>query len=152
MNAEPAESSPRTVWTVHAVCYGILACFLVSAFAGRLLLPLTVGESAGIESPLSGEDEPGETTGDMAAVVRQRIDPNTATIDEWTRLPGIGAGTARKIISFREGQRPFVATRLGDETLVVFRSLSDLKAISGLNAATIERIAPYLRFPADSLP
>lgn len=148
MNAEPAESSPRTVWTVHAVCYGILAVFLVSAFAGRLLLPLTVGESAGVESPLSGEDEPGETTGDMAAVVRQRIDPNTATIDEWTRLPGIGAGMARKIISYRDGQRPFVTTRPGDVVPIVFRLPSDLEAVSGLSASAIERIVSHLAFPS----
>ncbi|HOW70899.1 MAG TPA: helix-hairpin-helix domain-containing protein [Phycisphaerae bacterium] len=150
MNTDLAGSSPRTPWCVHIACYVILGCALVGVIAASILLPLSMDESSAAgTSPLAADEADG-VAGDPVVAVRQRIDPNTATLHDWTRLPGIGEVMARKIIAYRDAQQPFAASRPGDEAPVVFRAPCDLEAVSGLSAAAIERIASHLAFPAGS--
>ncbi len=137
-------------WGVHIACYVILGCALAGVMAASILLPLSIGESPAAGTSPLGADEADGVAGDAVVGVWQRIDPNTATLHDWTRLPGIGEAMARKIIAYRDAQRSFAASRPGDEAAVVFRARCDLEAVSGLSPAAIERIAPHLAFPAGS--
>ena len=150
MSSEPTESSPRTPWNVHALTYAILTCVLAGALAGHFLYPLKVGESAAIDSSPAGGDDSAGSSEDLAAGVHARIDPNTATVEEWTRLPGVGERLARKIVAYRDEQRVFVTPRPSEGVPIVFRTATDLKVVPGLNAALIERIVPHLAFPGAS--
>lgn len=83
-------------------------------------------------------DEPRRETVDSL-----RLDPETATWFELAQLPGIGETLARRITDYRDAQRRGEPT--GDR---VFRSAADLDGVSGIGPRTLERIAPYLCFPA----
>jgi len=63
----------------------------------------------------------------------ETIDPNLADAVELDRLPGVGPTTAEAIVSAR---------RAG----LVFRGADDLLAVRGIGPATIDRLAPHLRF------
>jgi competence ComEA-like helix-hairpin-helix protein len=57
---------------------------------------------------------------------RGPVDVNTASIDELVRLPGIGEALASRIVAYREEHGPF-------------GSVDDLRWVSGIGPATIER-------------
>lgn len=75
-----------------------------------------VAEREAAERPL----EPGE-----------RIDPNTATATELTRLPRVGPALAGRILAEREANGPF-------------RRLGDLGRVSGVGERTLELLAPHV--------
>jgi competence protein ComEA len=60
------------------------------------------------------------------------IDLNKADVVDLRLIPGIGEKMARRIIDHRKKHGPF-------------RSLDDLRKVSGIGTATLERIRPYLR-------
>lgn len=66
----------------------------------------------------------------------ERIDINTATADEIDRLPGVGPALARRIVADRDSAG-------------AFRDLADLTRVSGIGAATAERMAPHLELGAE---
>lgn len=72
---------------------------------------------------------------ELAAGPPAPIDPGKADEWAWERLPGIGAKTARAIVEHR--------TRGGR-----LASEADLLAIRGVGPRTIERLRPYLEWPA----
>jgi len=57
-----------------------------------------------------------------------RIDLNTATVEELTRLPGIGEVLAARIIAYREDHG-------------LFQTLEELKEVSGIGEKVVEAIA-----------
>lgn len=59
------------------------------------------------------------------------LDLNTATAAQLTRLPGIGATTAKAIVQFRQKSGPF-------------ERVNDLLAIRGISSRKLERIRPYV--------
>ena len=59
-----------------------------------------------------------------------RVDVNTATAAQLAQIPGIGPGTARAIIQFREKSGPF-------------QRLEDLLAIRGITDRKLALIKPY---------
>ena len=61
-----------------------------------------------------------------------KISLNSATVEELTRLPGIGPKLALRIVVFRTRQGRFV-------------SLNDLLEVKGIGPRLYERITPYLR-------
>lgn len=69
----------------------------------------------------------------------ERVDPNTATEQALDRLPGIGAATARAIVSSREAEGPF-------------RGPEDLTRVKGVGPAAAARMAPHLAFGAGAPP
>ena len=84
-----------------------------------------VEEKEAAERPL----EPGE-----------RIDPNTATAAELTRLPRVGPALAGRIVADREANGRY-------------RSLADLDRVSGVGEKTLEALAPHLALrPAATIP
>ncbi len=60
------------------------------------------------------------------------IDINQSTAEQWQQLPGVGAGYARKIVSFRE--------KLGG-----FASAEQVKETFGLPDSTFQKIKPFLK-------
>lgn len=60
------------------------------------------------------------------------LDLNTATIDELQQLPGIGPGTAKAIVQFRQKSGPF-------------QRVEDLLVIHGISKARLEKLRPYIK-------
>ena len=85
--------------------------------------------------------DPQPPTGDRAAELADRLDPNTATLAELTAVPGMGAARAAKIIERRET----VLKR--DPTAVPFRSPDDLFYVERFGRSFVEQAKPYLAFP-----
>lgn len=63
------------------------------------------------------------------------LDPNRASPADLDRLPGLGPRTALRWAAVRDSAGPFLA-------------LSDLARVKGLGARKIQKLAPFLRFPA----
>ncbi len=59
------------------------------------------------------------------------IDLNSATVEQLQGLPGIGPGTAKAIVRFREKSGPF-------------RRVEDLLAIRGITKKRLEKLRPYV--------
>ncbi len=64
------------------------------------------------------------------------LDPNSADRAEWDRLPGIGPRTAAAIVAHRARNGPFS----GPE---------DLLEVRGIGPVTLDRLRPYMEWPAD---
>lgn len=62
----------------------------------------------------------------------QIIDINSATVEQWKALPGIGDGYANKFVKMREG-------------LGAFYTLDQIKETYGLADSTFQKIKPYLK-------
>ncbi len=62
----------------------------------------------------------------------QPININTASVEELTRLPGVGPATARAIVRHREKHGPF-------------RRVEELLIIRGISRARLRAIRPYIR-------
>lgn len=67
------------------------------------------------------------------------IDINTATIDNWKQLPGIGDILAARIVKYRERSGGFVST-------------AQVRKTYGINDSLFSVILPYLQFRPGSLP
>ena len=61
----------------------------------------------------------------------ERVDVNTATLEELDRLPGIGPVKARAILDERNANGPFV-------------SVEDLERVKGIGPATVKKLAPLV--------
>ena len=59
------------------------------------------------------------------------ININTASIEEFTRLPRIGQKVAQRIVSYRDDHGPFKKTE-------------DLKAVRGIGDKVFEKIRPLI--------
>ena len=89
-------------------------------------------------------DDPVVTYNGEAITLPRRVDPNTATAAELTRIPHLAEALAGKIIDYREKRK-----RLTEDG-IVFREPADLSKIPGLGKATVEQLRPYLEFPEDA--
>jgi hypothetical protein len=72
-----------------------------------------------------------------------RIDPNTASAAELTRIPHLGEKLAAKIIDYRTLRQPLTPDA------IIFHSPEDLTHIPGLGPKTLTQLRPYLQFPDD---
>ena len=61
----------------------------------------------------------------------EKIDLNTASVDELRRLPGIGAKRAEQIVALRD-KRPF-------------RRVTELRRVRGVGKKTLRRLLPHLK-------
>ena len=87
-------------------------------------------EAAQMEETVSPEigDEAVETPDSL--VENEYIDLNTASAAELERLPGIGAGRAQTIVTYREEHGPF-------------RTVDDLSHVTGIGSKILEQLRPY---------
>jgi competence ComEA-like helix-hairpin-helix protein len=72
-----------------------------------------------------------KTTVNTSTQPRRQLDLNTATLEELIALPGLGAYSAQKIISYRE--------RLGG-----FQTIDQLNEVKGLYPDFLSKIGPFL--------
>ncbi len=68
----------------------------------------------------------------------ERLDPNTAPVEELDRLPGVGPALAERIVEAR--------------AVGPFRSAAELGRVPGVGPRTAERLAPFLALPAEGGP
>jgi len=61
----------------------------------------------------------------------EHLDLNVASAEELARLPGVGAGLARRIVDARERDGPFA-------------TVDDLGRVRGLSRARVDRLRPLL--------
>jgi len=61
----------------------------------------------------------------------EHLDLNVASAEDLARLPGVGAGLARRIVDARERDGPFA-------------TVDDLGRVRGLSRARVERLRPWL--------
>jgi competence protein ComEA len=64
----------------------------------------------------------------------ERLDPNTATVDDLVRLPRVGVALAGRIVERRETRGPY-------------RSLADLDSVPGIGPALLAQLAPLVTLP-----
>ncbi len=68
--------------------------------------------------------------------VREKIDPNTASIASLRRLPLIGPAKAEAIVTYRKAHR--------NDRCCVFNSEEDLKKVPGIGPVIVRRVKRYL--------
>jgi hypothetical protein len=123
----------------------LVGCLLLIALilGGRLVRhALLVDPAGGWREPGWLEERLPATPEAVApsAVVRARLpsvplNPNTSCVDSLCLLPGIGPALAERIVAAREAGLRFARAR-------------DLQEVRGIGPRTVERLAPYLSFPA----
>ena len=69
-----------------------------------------------------------------------RINPNDASVASLVRLPGIGIGRARAIVTYRENFSK------KDPNRPAFRNCDDLQKVKGIGPKTAENISEWLKF------
>lgn len=155
---EPSSSSPpenqpsSTPRAAHITCYVLLGVLLAWVLVQRYFRPLVLGERITVAATQAADGtiaQTGESGGLPAGRIDERIDPNTATWTELTRLPRIGESIAKRIVEYRENQRSEGTG--GTATQPVFTCPQDLDQVRGIGPKTVELIAPHLKF-ADSKP
>lgn len=82
--------------------------------------------------------------GSRAGELPGRLDPNFASADALSALPGLGPSRAQAIIGYRQ---QFLRDH-PDE--FPFRQPDDLQNVPGLGPVTVEGLVPYLLFPAET--
>ena len=86
-------------------------------------------------------DDPQPDVSARMSDLADRMDPNTATWQEFAAIPGVGEKKAQAIVAFREKwvqdhpDKPAFATP------------QDLHAVKGIGPATISNMSRYLIFP-----
>lgn len=129
-NRDLASPSSRALLAIWA----ILLLLFIYVLIARYTRPLWLGEEIGVDRS-------------RVEQVEQRIDPNTADWAELARLPGIGETTARRIIAHREDILAQLDEHPENARHPAFATIEDLDAVRGIGPKTLERIAPYLKFP-----
>ncbi|MFY9607836.1 MAG: helix-hairpin-helix domain-containing protein [Blastocatellia bacterium] len=102
------------------------------AFPLLLLALASCGRGKGVESSNSAQSsavQPSESSSR-----RQCVNLNTATAEEFERLPGIGEVMARKIVEYREQNGPF---RRPEEIIIIdgfserkYRAIADAVCVT----------------------
>lgn len=117
-----------------------LVLLLLPAHTHAQVRPDTTDASAIIEAALEEAEDEAEASAELVEWLTERIrhplNLNRATTVELARLPGLSALLARRIVRHREEQGAYT-------------SLPELRAVSGLDAATYRAIRPFLTLETD---
>ena len=144
-SGDPASS--RTPWAVHVACYVLLALLLAWILVQRYLRPLVLEQGITVAASCPAGTQ-NAASSPPASPLDQRIDPNTASWSELTRLPRIGEQIAKRIVEYRESHRAATGSGSGPAASPpVFACPQDLGKVRGIGPKTVELIAPHLKFP-----
>lgn len=112
---------------------GIFASFLLGMFVGRR----TGGEILYIEQEQSAASQAFSTEASSAGMdvsvsteSGERVNVNTAGVEELSQLPGIGEILAQRIVDYREANGPF-------------RCLDELCDVEGIGEKRVENLRDY---------
>jgi competence ComEA-like helix-hairpin-helix protein len=111
----------------------------VAAAPGTPPVAAQLFDPAGDGDPLAHRDSIRRQARPLGAT--ERIDVDHATVDDLTRLPGVGPVMAKRIVADRESHG-------------VFSSITGLRRVHGVGPSTLARLAPHLSFggvPAEAL-
>jgi len=98
---------------------------------------LAVSSDENASSPLVGRHRRGAGSrsghsGSRKLGDGQTLDVNTASLEELTRLPGVGPGLAARIVEFRRQNGPF-------------ETVDDLQNVSGIGPSKFEKLVRFVR-------
>jgi competence protein ComEA len=99
----------------------IFLCILIGFFLGR-----NIGKS-----PIHISKVPESTSPSNATISGDKININTADIDQLQKIPGVGSVIAQRIVDYREANGPF-------------RSVSELTNVDGIGISRLEQIMDYI--------
>ena len=119
---------------ISAYEWVVLALTLLFA-AGTLLWFHFSRPEAGVTLVAVREDRQGTAPAEKpqapGVLEGEVLDLNTASLSDFTRLPGIGETKARAILTWRETYGPF-------------RAVEDLLSVEGIGEKTLESLRPYI--------
>jgi hypothetical protein len=110
-----------------------LSLFILLILAYLLILYLSHPSRISTPQPLEGP---------RANELNDKLDPNTAPLEDLSALPNLGPAMARRMIEDRE---QFQKTHPNQPA---YNKLEDLLRIKGIGPAALENLRPYLRFPS----
>jgi len=149
MAPEPPITEPQNPPGLHragsayVLIYALLIGLLVVTLVQRYFRPLVLSDPITVQTT----NVPAPSLAEPDSTLESRIDPNTADWAELTYLPRIGEAIAKRIVAYRQAHAPPASQGDTRQPVSVFTCPEDLTAISGIGPKTVERIAPYLRFP-----
>ena len=112
----------------------------VSALLGLLMI-LTVALGFRLACNRTFIDDPQPDVPARMTDLADRMDPNTATWQEFAAIPGLGEKKAQAIVVFRE---KWIQNHPNKPA---FSAPQDLHAVKGIGPATISNMSRYLVFP-----
>jgi competence ComEA-like helix-hairpin-helix protein len=86
-------------------------------------------------------DDPEPDVPARATDLADRMDPNTATWEDFAAIPGLGEKKAQAIVAYRDQWTQRHPDKLA------FAKPEDLHAVKGIGPATISNMSQYLIFP-----
>lgn len=99
----------------------------------KLISGLLVLSALAIQAPMvNAEVESGKHTQNEATNLQQRIDLNSATVEQLISLPGVGQSKAKAIIKYREEVGPFL-------------EIAQLTQVKGIGEKMLSKIESHVR-------
>ena len=99
----------------------------------KLISGLLVLSALAIQTPIvQAEVESGKHAQNKATNLQQRIDLNSATVEQLISLPGVGQSKAKAIIKYREEVGPFL-------------EIAQLTQVKGIGEKMLSKIESHVR-------
>ena len=99
----------------------------------KLISGLLVLSALAIQAPIvHAEVESGKHAQNKATNLQQRIDLNSATVEQLISLPGVGQSKAKAIIKYREEVGPFL-------------EIAQLTQVKGIGEKMLSKIESHVR-------
>ncbi len=143
--AEPATPTPATINVyvsgavkrpdVYALPLNSIAKDAITAAGGatadadldRINLAVRLADQMQVYVPRQGEAAPPLQNGLVPGAATEKININTASVEELDQLPGIGPAMAKAIIDYRTKNGPF-------------KRIEDVNAVKGIGDALFEKL------------